>query len=192
MTSFLPYAERPVRGLVLHRRVPPAVEVHHMVGSGEVQSDPSRLQGQHHIRDVVVLGVEPLHHLRPLLGGRAAVQHKTFASEDLLQEVGERSGELPVLGEHQDPLAVVADGLAYLTELDELAAGLLVVVSFAHVQVRVVAYLLELGYGGQPMPGPTGSRRTATVQSCVQDTADCTDSGRGTVTRAGHTEHLCW
>jgi hypothetical protein len=39
----LPDAEGAVGGLVLHRRVPPAVEVHHVRRGGQVQPEPPAL-----------------------------------------------------------------------------------------------------------------------------------------------------
>jgi hypothetical protein len=38
--------EHPVGGLVLNRRVPPAVEVDDVVGGGQVQPGPARLERQ--------------------------------------------------------------------------------------------------------------------------------------------------
>jgi hypothetical protein len=42
--ALLAHAVGAVRGLVLHRRVPPRVHVDHVVGGGQVDADPAGLQ----------------------------------------------------------------------------------------------------------------------------------------------------
>jgi hypothetical protein len=68
-------AEGAVHGLVLDRRVPPAVEEEHVVGGRQVQAGAARLERQDEDEPVVLARLETLDHPIPLrLGDRVVLR----------------------------------------------------------------------------------------------------------------------
>ena len=110
-----------VGGLVFHGGVPPAVEVDHMRGGGQVQSGAARLERQHEERAPFVL-LEALDEFATFAHRRAAVQHQAFAPEDIAQKSRQRRGDLPELGEDQHLFLLGGDGLGDFGQPRELAA----------------------------------------------------------------------
>ena len=141
-------AKGAVGGLVLDRRVPPAVEVEDVVGGGKVQSRAARLEREDEDRRAV-RGLEPLDHRVAGLLRDTAVQEEHLAAEGLLQVALEDLAHLGELGEHQGPLAHGEHLLEHLGQPRELAgaAGDRRVV--AQQLRRMVADLLELQEHGQ-------------------------------------------
>ncbi len=93
-------AERAIRRLILDGWVPPAIEVEHVVGSGEIEPGPARLERQDEdgrpVGVVLELGDEAV----ALGHRRAAVQEKHLSIECLAEKVLEQATHLGVLREH--------------------------------------------------------------------------------------------
>ena len=83
--ALLADAEGAVGGLVLDGRIPPAVEVDHVRGGGQVQARAAGLERQHEERRAVV-ALELVDQRLAAFDGRAAVQHQPGAAEDRRQE----------------------------------------------------------------------------------------------------------
>jgi hypothetical protein len=66
-------AVRAVRRLILHRRVPPWVEVHDRVGAGEVQAAAASLERDQEHRRACPPSVEALHRAEAVLRGAVEV-----------------------------------------------------------------------------------------------------------------------
>ena len=64
----------PVRGLVLHRRVPPGVEVEDVGGAGQVEPLAAGLEADEEDRAARSLFWKRLHQILPLRNRRGAVQ----------------------------------------------------------------------------------------------------------------------
>ena len=73
---FLADPEGPIGRLALDRRVPPAVEMDHVRGRGQIQPGSSGLQRQHEERDILVL-LELLHEGASLPDRGLAVQDQS-------------------------------------------------------------------------------------------------------------------
>ena len=78
-------AEGAVGGLVLDGRIPPAVEVDHVRGGGQVEPGAAGLEREDEEGRALVL-LEAADQLLPLAHRRAAVQHQAGAPEDLAEE----------------------------------------------------------------------------------------------------------
>ena len=144
----LPDAERPVGGLVLHGRVPPAVQVHHVVGRREREPGAARLEREQHDRRALAR-LEPRHHLvAPLLRG-APVQERDVGVEPGRQVRHQQMAELGELGEAQHPVALGQDLGEDLLEAHDLARAAPDRGAVVQELGRVVADLLELGHRGE-------------------------------------------
>ena len=144
----LPDAERPVGRLVLHRRVPPPVDVDDVAGGGQVEPGPAGLERQQEQRWLVERG-ELLDHRVPLLLGVPPCRNSTGQPSRAGQVRPQHPAELGVLGEAQRLVAGGDDLVADLLEPGQLArpAGQPGAVG---EQVRgMVAHLLELGHRGE-------------------------------------------
>ena len=73
-------AERAIGGLILHRRVPPAVEVDDVRRGGQIEAGAARLEREHEERHRLVL-LELPHQRLALLDGGLAVQHQPGPAE---------------------------------------------------------------------------------------------------------------
>src|SRR3954447_23472130 len=100
---FLSNPECPISSLVLHRGVPPAVEVNDVAGGGEVQSRAASLEGKHE-EGGGGLALKALDELSPLCDGRPAVEHEAGSPEHAFEELCERACDLAELGEDEDLL----------------------------------------------------------------------------------------
>ena len=78
-------AEGAVRGLVLHRRVPPAVEVHDVRGGGEVEARAAGLERKHEEPHGFVF-LKAAHQFLALLHLGLAVQHQAGPPENRSEE----------------------------------------------------------------------------------------------------------
>ena len=151
----LPDPERAVGGLVLDRRVPPAVDVDHVVGRGQVQPGAAGLQRQHEQRRRRgVVGLEAGDHRVACRLGDAAVQEQHLAAEPARQVAAQHRAELGVLGEQQRPLAGRQHLVQDLVEPLELARPAGQPAAVAQEVRRVVADLLQLGHRGQHQAAP--------------------------------------
>ena len=146
-----------VGGLLLDGRVPPAVDVDHVVGAGEVEAGAARLEAEQEDRHAlpVLGGLEPGDH-------RLALRHRGPAVEELVghADAGEVLLDQPrhrdVLREDEHRSALRDDGADQLVEQLQLLratgepdrAGLLEELR------RVVADLLEPGQQGQHQAAP--------------------------------------
>ena len=113
-------APRPVAGLVLDGRVPPAVVEHDVVGRGQVEPGAARLQRQHQRPGpvpVLELGDEPV----AGASGEAAVVARDRHAGDLGEVLGEAPAPRREVGEDEDPLAGGEHGLDDLLEPGQLA-----------------------------------------------------------------------
>ena len=77
-------AERAIGGLVLDRRVPPAIEVDDVRRGGEVEPGAAGLEREHEERHALVL-LELPHERLALADRRLAVQHQARAAEDAIR-----------------------------------------------------------------------------------------------------------
>ena len=134
-------AERPVGGLVLDRRVPPAIEVHHVRGGREVEPRAAGLERQHEERHRLVF-LEALDQLLALLHLGPAMQHQPGTAEHPAQERRERRGHLAELGEDERLFLPGRDHLQQLAQARPLAAVVLGPGAVAQPLRRVVADLL--------------------------------------------------
>ena len=141
-------AEGAVGGLVLDGGVPPAVEMDHVRGLGEVQPRAAGLEREDEEGRAVV-ALEGGDQLAAPRHRRAAVQHQPRLPEDRRQEGGQRLGHLAVLGEDQQLVLALGDLLDELAQAGELAAALLGKVAVARDLRGMVANLLEAHEGGQ-------------------------------------------
>src|SRR4029077_18279049 len=103
-------AERPIGRLVLHRWVPPAVEMDDMGAPGRVCPAPARLERKHEERDILVL-LELAHQVLALLDLGLAMQDEAGPAEHRAEERREWRRRLPELGEDQGLLLACRDFL---------------------------------------------------------------------------------
>ena len=141
-------APGPVGGLVLDRRVPPAVVVDHLARRREVEPGApglERHQEQRGSGTILELGDEPvaagLRH-RP-------VEERHRPPEALGDVPAQQRPHLDELGEHQRPLADVDELVDELVEAGQLAGAAVQSGIVAERMDGVVADLLELGEGGE-------------------------------------------
>ena len=111
--SMLADPERAVGGLVLDRRVPPAVEVDHVVRGSEVEAGAAGLQRHQEHRGPRRL--EARHHLVPGVCGGAPVEVQPSRPKRAAGS-GAASRRIRELGEAQDPVALGEDFLEDLLE----------------------------------------------------------------------------
>ena len=135
-------AEGAVGGLVLHRRIPPAIEMDDMRGGGEVEPGAAGLEREHEERDAFVL-LELAHQILALLHLGLAVQDEAGPAEHGAEERRQRRGHLPELGEDEHLLLPGGDHLGDLAQPRELAAVLLGPGAVAEPLRGMVADLLE-------------------------------------------------
>ncbi len=150
--TVLPDAPGPIAGLVLDRRVPPAVVVHHVGGAGEVEPRAPCLERED--ERVGLAGLEAVDDLLAPGHPQGAVQEEGAQApvlEVLLEEVPHRH----VLGEHQGVVALVTDEREQVGRGVQLAGPARERPRLAQVVGRVVADLLERGQELQDQP-PTG------------------------------------
>ena len=141
-------AESAVGGLVLDGRVPPAVEMDHVRGGGQVQANAAGLQRQHEEGGAAV-ALELVDELLPSSDRRAPVQDQPGAAEYRREEPRQRLGHFPKLGEDQRLLLARRDLLADLPQPRELAALVGLEKPVAQQLAGVVAQLLEAHQVGQ-------------------------------------------
>ena len=150
-------APRPVAGLVLDGRVPPAVVQHDVVGRGEVEPGAAGLQRQHEgagagalleLGDQAVAGA----------AGQAAVVAGDRQAGDLAEVLGQAAAPRGEVGEDEHPLAGGEDRLDDLLEAGQLARAPGQRPAVVAVGGGVVADLLQRGDGGEDRR-PCGVRR---------------------------------
>ncbi len=97
---FLSNTERSISRLVFNRGVPPAVEVDHLTGGGEVQSGTAGLEREDEERRPIV-ALKSLDKPLPLGDRGPAVEHEAGPPEHALEKLGERAGDLAKLRENK-------------------------------------------------------------------------------------------
>ena len=98
---FLPNAEGPVRSLIFHSRVPPAIKVNDMGGMGQIETSAACLQRQNE-EGRSVLALELPDQFAALFDSHVAVQDKAGSSKDAGKIVGKGVDDFPKLREHKD------------------------------------------------------------------------------------------
>src|SRR4051812_30491787 len=93
--------EGAVGGLVLDRRVPPAVEVYYVRSRRQVQAGASGFQRQHKER-WALFPLKPVHELFSLLDARPTVQHQARSIEERGQVTRQRFSDLSELREDEN------------------------------------------------------------------------------------------
>ena len=141
-------AEGAVGGLILHGGIPPAVEVDHMRGGGEIQPRAAGLEREHEERRQFVL-LKALDQFAALGHRRAAMQHQTLATEDGAEKGRQRLGGFAKLGEHQHLFLLGGDHLGQLAQAGELAAVVGAPGAIAQPLRGMVADLLEAHQEGE-------------------------------------------
>ena len=117
----LPDAEGAIGRLVLDRRIPPTVKVHHMRRGGKVQSCASRSQREHEKANRLIL-LELTHQLFAFPDVCPAMQNQTAPSEARSQERRERPGDFAKLRKYQHFLLFGCNGLGDFAQAGPLAA----------------------------------------------------------------------
>ena len=169
--SRLPDAEGPVGGLVLYRRVPPAIEVEHVRGRCEVESGAAGPQREEkHPRPV--RRREALHHPVAFHLGGATVKEHDFGAQAFGEKRAEDVPHFGELGKNQGPLADGEDFLHHLREPGGLAGATLDRSAVAQVVRRVIADLLQPRQHRENQSAASDPRRTLhrtqhLVQHCL-------------------------
>src|SRR5207248_8600717 len=97
--ALLANAKGAVGGLVFHRRVPPAIEVDHVRGGGQIQTRAASSERQDEKRWSVV-ALELNDKRLTLLHAGATVQHQAAAAKDRGQVGRQRVDDLAELGKN--------------------------------------------------------------------------------------------
>ena len=118
---FWPMRIGAIRGLVLHRRVPPPIKVDNVRSGGEIQARASCLEGKHEKSHFLVF-LKSAHQLLALAHRGFAMENKAGAPKHRSQESRQRSGYLPELGEDEDLLLPGRDDLGDVAQAGPLAA----------------------------------------------------------------------
>src|SRR5262249_12990531 len=98
--AFLPNTKGSIGSLILHCRVPPAIEMEHVIGRREVEANAAGLQREDEEGRAVPVFLEALHHEIALFLGRTAVQEEDLAAEGFLEVVAQQGAHLGELGEN--------------------------------------------------------------------------------------------
>ena len=148
-----------VGGLVLHGRVPPAVDVEHVAGAGEVEAHAAGLEREQEQLGAAGVVLEAIHHRLALGLAGVAVEEGHLLAPAVLQVGLEQVAPLGELGEQQGPVARLDHLLEDLLQPLHLGAagGKASRCPIADCRLRVlakgqggvVAHLLELGEQGQ-------------------------------------------
>ena len=168
-------AEGPVGGLVLHRGVPPAIEVDDVVRAREVHADATGLEREDEDgRRFAVL--ESFDHLIPTSLRRATVQEERFHVELLAEDRGEQMAHLSELREDQRLVLRGHDLFQDLDEPDALAGSLAEAFALLRREIRLpkevgrmVADLLQSHESGEDQSAATDSRRFVDLAKHVLD-----------------------
>src|SRR6266542_3626242 len=96
--SLLADAEGAISGLILHRRVPPAIEVEHVAGLSEVETGAAGFERQHEQSRPMRLILEPRHHAVARRGRGASVQEQNFPAKLRFEVLLEQSAHARILG----------------------------------------------------------------------------------------------
>ena len=154
--ALLPDAKRPVRSLVLHGRIPPAVEVDDMAGGRQVQPGAACLERQDEEGRAVV-ALERFHQLPPLPYGGASVEHEPGTAEHALKMLRQRRRDLAKLREYQRLLLPLGQFLAQRGQPLELAASLRIVTAVPQPLRGMIADLLQARQMSEDDPTPLDS-----------------------------------
>src|SRR5206468_384906 len=103
--------------------VPPAVEVEHVVGGGQVEAEPAGAQGEDEDLDAVGRFLEALDHLIAPLGRRAAVEELHADPEALGYHPLQQMAHLSELRENQRRVALVEQLFEHFGQALALAAA---------------------------------------------------------------------
>ena len=98
-------AIRAIGGLVLHGRIPPTIEMEHVVGGGEVQSNAAGLERKDEDGRGAVASLESVDHRLTLERRRPAVQEHCLAVEVVADHRRQQVTHLAKLGKHQGLVA---------------------------------------------------------------------------------------
>src|SRR6266446_1464907 len=110
-----------VGGLALHRRVPPAIEVEHVVGGCQIESYAASFQRENEEWWPTALLLKTLNHEIALLLRRTAIQKERLASQRLLQIGAQQRSHLGKLGENQGFIACRQSLFQHLLQPSQLA-----------------------------------------------------------------------
>ena len=135
-------AKGAVGGLVLHRRIPPAVEMHDMRGGGQIEARAAGFERKHEEPHGFVF-LKSAHQILALLDFGLAVQNQAGPPEDRAEESGQRRSHLAELGEDEHLLLLGRDHLGDLAQTGPLAAVVLAPRAVAQPLRRMIADLFE-------------------------------------------------
>src|SRR5262249_51529087 len=144
----LPDSEGPIGGLILDRRVPPAVEMDDMGRRRQVEARSTGLEREHEERVLVAL-LKSANQSLALRDGRPAMQHEAGPAEDAGKECFERCGRLLELGEDEGLFLPARRHLGDIAQACELAAVRLDPGAVAKPVRGMIADLLEADEEGQ-------------------------------------------
>src|SRR5690348_9851749 len=94
----LPDTKGSIGCLILHSRVPPAIKVKDMVGSGQIQSNAACFEREDKEWRPITLLLELLYHHITLLLGGATMQEEGLTIKGLLQMLAQQRAHLGKLG----------------------------------------------------------------------------------------------
>ena len=160
-----------VAGLILDRRVPPAVVEHDVARRGEVEPGAAGLEREHE-RTRTLAALEVGDQLVARAAGQAAVVARDRHAGDLGEVVGQALAPLREVGEHQDPLAGGEHRLDDLLEPGQLAGTARERPAVVLVRGGMVADLLQRGDRGEDRtlarllrssPPASATRRSSTA-----------------------------
>ena len=134
--------ERPVRGLVFHSRIPPAVKMDHMVCLCQIQPGSPGFYGKNN-KGHVLFSLKCFHDLAALSDRGPSVEHKSLCLEDLCQKCRQVFRDLLELRKHKHTFAFFVNGCADFLQHGELPAFLHGKCLLPQILVGMVADLLQ-------------------------------------------------
>src|SRR5690606_12305989 len=141
--AFLADAIGAVGCLVFDGRIPPAIEVEHVVGRGQIEARASGLDREHENARALGLFLKAADHLVPRLAWRASVEKDHLDAETLPEMCYEPLAHLAKLREHECLVALRDRLFEHLDRAIELSGAASERSRVAEVLRRVIADLLE-------------------------------------------------
>jgi len=131
-----------IGGLILHRRIPPAVEMDHMRCRGEVEPGTAGLEREHEERDQLVV-LKMLDQVASPGHRRATVQCESVTAKYRSQKRSQWFDRFAKLGEHEQLFLSRGDHLHQLAQAGKLATRIGIPGTITQPLRRVIADLLE-------------------------------------------------